>query len=98
MSETPPTPFDDQHDSSGHPEDHPNLPGLDELVESGWEPFSEEAQHLLDTLKPLEALRETPPAEDVLVHATLARIKATPTPLAPSSAAISSSTAAGGGG
>ena len=97
MSETPPTPFDDQHDSSGHPEDHPNLPGLDELVESGWEPHSEEAQHLLDTLKPLEALRETPPAEDVLVHAALARIKATPTPLAPSSAAISSSIATGGG-
>ena len=43
MSETPPTPFDDQHDSSGHPEDHPTLPGLDELVESGWEPLSEEA-------------------------------------------------------
>ena len=87
MSETPPTPFDDQHDSSGHPEDHPNLPGLDELVESRWEPHSKKAQHLLDTLKPLEALRETPPAEDVLVHAALARIKATPTPLAPSSAA-----------
>ena len=58
MSETPPTPFDDQHDSSGHPEDHPNLPGLDELVESGWEPHSEEAQHLLDTLQPLEAPRK----------------------------------------
>ena len=97
MSERPPTPFDDQHDSSGHPEDHPNLPGLDELVESGWEPHSEEAQHLLDTLQPLEALREAPPAEDVLVHAALARIKATPTPLAPSSAAISSSIATGGG-
>ena len=60
MSETPPTPFDDQHDSSGHPEDHPNLPGLDDLVESGWEPLSEEAQQVLDTLQPLEALRETP--------------------------------------
>ena len=34
MNETPPTPFDDQHDSSGHPEGHPNLPGLDELVEA----------------------------------------------------------------
>ena len=47
MSETPPTPFDDQHDSSGHPNDHPNLPGLDELVDSGWEPHSEEASQLL---------------------------------------------------
>ena len=55
MSETPPTPFDDQHDSSGHPEDHPNLPGLDELVESGWSHLiPKEAQHLLDTLQPLE--------------------------------------------
>ena len=95
MSETPPTPFDDQHDSPGHPEDHPNLPGLDELVDSGWEPHSEEAQQLLHTLHPLEALHETPPAEDVLVHATLARIKATPTPSASRSAATSSSIEAG---
>ncbi|MEC8101491.1 MAG: hypothetical protein VX109_04355 [Planctomycetota bacterium] len=97
MSETPPTPFDDQHDSSGHPEGHPNLPGLDELIDSGWEPHTEEAQQLLNALQPLEALRETPPAEDVLVQATLARIKATPTPLAASSAAISSSITTGGG-
>ena len=93
MSETPPTPSDDQHDSSGHPEDQPNFPGLDELVDSGWEPHSEEARQLLDTLKPLESLRENPPAEDVLVHATLARIKATPTPAATST----SSTAIGVG-
>ena len=47
MSETPPPPCDDQHDSSGHSEDHPNLPGLDDLVDSGWEPRSEEAQQML---------------------------------------------------
>lgn len=86
MSETPPTPFDDQHDSPGHPD----LPGLDELVESRWDPQSEESRQLMDTLQPLEALRKTPPAEDVLVHATLARIKATPTPSALKSASSSS--------
>ncbi len=90
MSETPPTPFDDQHDSPGHPEGHPDLPGLDELVESGWDPQFEESRQLMDTLQPLEALRKTPPAEDVLVHATLARIKATPTPSALKSASSSS--------
>lgn len=97
MSETPPPPFDDQHDSSGHSEDHPNLPGLDELVDSGWEPRSEEAQKVFDRLQPLEALRETPPVEDVLVHATLARIKTTPRPSDPKSAVPTPSTAAGFG-
>ena len=57
MSETPPPPFDDEHDSSGHSEDHPNLPGLDDLVDSGWEPRSEEAQQVFDSLQTLEALR-----------------------------------------
>ena len=95
MSETPPPPSDDQHDSSGHSEDHPNLPGLDDLVDSGWEPRSEEAQQVFDSLQPLEALRETPPVEDVLVHATLARIKATPRPSDPKSTVPTPSTAAG---
>ena len=97
MSETPPPPSDDQHDSSGHSEDHPNLPGLDDLVDSGWEPRSEEAQQVFDSLQPLEALRETPPVEDVLVHATLARIKATPRPSDPKSAVPTPSPAAGFG-
>ncbi len=97
MSETPPPPCDDQHDSSGHSEDHPNLPGLDDLVDSGWEPRSEEAQQVFDSLQPLEALRETPPVEDVLVHATLARIKTTPRPSDPKSAVPTPSPAAGFG-
>lgn len=97
MSETPPPPFDDQHDSLGHSEDHPNLPGLDDLVDSGWEPRSEEAQQVFDSLQPLEALRETPPVEDVLVHATLARIKTTPRPSDPKSAVPTPSPAAGFG-
>ena len=95
MSETPPPPFDDQHDSSGHSENHPNLPGLDDLVDSGWEHRSEEAQQVFDSLQPLEALRDTPPVEDVLVHATLARIKATPRPSDPKSTVPTPSTAAG---
>lgn len=97
MSGTPPPPFDDQHDSSSYSEDHPNLPGLDDLVDSGWEPRSDEAQKVFDSLQPLEALRETPPAEDILVHATLARIKATPRPADFKSAASRPSPAAGVG-
>ncbi len=79
MSETPRTPSDDERDLFSHPEDFQEIPGLDELVDSGWQPESEEAEQLMARLHPLEALRASQPAEDVLVHATLARIKTTPT-------------------
>ncbi|MAW41186.1 MAG: hypothetical protein CMJ30_02065 [Phycisphaerae bacterium] len=78
MSETPRKPSDDERDLFSLPEDCQDVPGLDELVNSGWQPESDEAEQLMARLDPLEALRATPPAEDVLVHATLARIKSTP--------------------
>jgi len=75
MSDTPKAPFDGEREGYSDDEPFHEVPGLDELMDSDSDPKSEEAKNLLVQLHPLEALRETPPAEDILVQATLARIK-----------------------